>query len=208
MLHLVDVRIGYVSAFLSLVDGTTRFDYQEVTLSGLPALLAKAIQTDYQPEVSGHIADVLNNVVDYGDVLHSVTETVTPTDEVTNTPAPQAQYLRFRRGLSSSWMDPTTGVTYVVPGVLIGVNKVTMRTDAVIVDSALGQNPAIDNYNVGLQQTSLAQRQIANAAAQQLIELVNTPDPAKTDAWQKTHPQNLPAALTIAASNSPGQGGA
>jgi hypothetical protein len=207
LLHLVDVRIGYVSAFLSLVDGTTKFDYQEVTLSDLPALLAKAIKTDYQVEVSGHIDDVLNNVVDYGDVLHSVTETVTPTDEVTKAPVPQAQYFRFRRGLSGSWVDQTTGTTYVVSGVLIGVDKVTMRTDGVLVDSALGQNPAIDNYNVGLQQASLAQRQIANASAQQVIDLVNNPDAAKTDAWQKTHPQNLPASLTIAASNPAAQGG-
>jgi hypothetical protein len=208
ILHLVDVRIGYVSAFLSLVDGTTQFDYQEVTLSDLPLLLATAIQSQFQAEVSGNIMDVLNNVVDYEDIRHTVTETVVPTDEVTRNPAPEASYFRFRRNLNGTWTDPNTHETYTVPGVIIGVNNVTMRTDGVLVDSELGQNAAIDDYNTGLQQASLAQRQIANAAAQQVIDLVNNPDPNKTDAWQKTHPQSLPSTLSIAATNPPVAGGA
>jgi hypothetical protein len=207
LLHLVDTRIGYVSAFLSLLDGTTIFDYQEVTVSDLPLLLATAIRSEFQAEVNGNVNDVLNNVVDYADVRHALTETVVPTDEVTGAPAPEAAYFRFRRNLSGSWVDPDTGETRTVPGVIIGVTTVTMRTDGVLVDSALGQNLAIDDYNVGLQNASLAQRQLANAAAQQVIDLVNNPDPNKTDAWQKTHPQSLPATLSIAAANPPAAGG-
>jgi hypothetical protein len=157
--------------------------------------------------VNGNVNDVLNNVVDYADVRHALTETVVPTDEMTGAPAPEAAYFRFRRNLSGSWVDPDTGETRTVPGVIIGVTTVTMRTDGVLVDSALGQNLAIDDYNVGLQNASLAQRQLANAAAQQVIDLVNNPDPNKTDAWQKTHPQSLPATLSIAAANPPAAGG-
>jgi hypothetical protein len=203
LLHLVDVRIGYVRAFLSLMDGTTQFDYQEVTLTDLPVLISQAIRQDFQGDVTGDIFDVLDNVVDYADVLHPLTETKVPLDE-TGAPVPDAAYFRFRRDLVGAWPDPSTGVTYTVPGVILGVNNVTMRTDGVLVDSALGQSPAIDDYNVGLQQASLEQRQLANAAAQQVIDLVNNPDPNKTDAWQKTHPQNLPASLSIGALNPGG----
>jgi hypothetical protein len=199
LLHLVDVRIGYVSAFLSLLDSKTLFDYQEVTLTDVPTLIGTAIKPEHQAEVVGHIMEVLTNVVDYADVRHTLTETVVPTDEVTGAPVPEAQYFRFRRNLLGTWTDPNTTASYAVPGVIIGATNVTMRTDGVLVDAALGQNAAIDDYNIGLQQAALAQRQLANAAAQQVLDLVNNPDPAKTDAWQKTHPQPLPAELTLAA---------
>ncbi len=207
LLHLVDVRIGYVSAFLSLMDGTTQFDYQEVTLTDLPTLISKAIKSDFQADVTGNIMDILNNVVDYADVRHTLAETVVPTDEATGAPVPEASYFRFRRNLAGTWTDPNTGVSYSVPGVILGVTNVTMRTDGVLVDSALGQSPALDDYNVGLQQASLQQRLLANAAAQQVIDLVNNPDPNKTDAWQKTHPQELPASLNFAAAVPPSSGG-
>jgi len=208
LLHLVDVRLGYVSVFLSLVDSSTQFEYQEYNLNEIPVLLSRAITESAQVDVSGHIDDVLNNVVDFNSVRHGLRETVTPTDETTNLPAPEASYLRFKRSLSGTWIDQATGIGYSVGGVLLGVNKVTMRTDGVLVDSVLGQNTALDSYNTGLQAATLTQRNIANAAAQQVVDLVNNPNAAQLGGWVQTHPQSLPATLSIAATNPPAIAGA
>jgi hypothetical protein len=215
ILHLVGVRIGYAAYFVYLDDGVIKSEYREWPLymmstdptSPLPSLV-------YDPStVMTQIVDWLSNVADYGDNVGAIIEQM---------PTANGTY-RFKHGLTQTWSDPpgtVPALTPPVPGVILNGMRVIMRTEGVLAEAILGQNNALDAYSIGLQTQAVRQKTIANDAAQQVIDLVNTPVPAKTDAWQKTHPCCQPSTLSIAAvppanpgasggaGNPPGVGGA
>jgi hypothetical protein len=207
LLHLVDARVGYVSAFLRLSDGQRTFEYREATLPQILDLLRAVVRPQYVSQVLADVFDVLANVSDYSGTLQTVVETVTPKDSA-DKEVPSAQYTRFNRSLKGSWEDPDSGFkSPTVSGVVLTGTKIVLRTDGVAVEASLGQCTALDSYSIGLQDASVEQRKLDNAQRQQLIDLVNSPDPDKLDAWQKTHPDRLPASLTLAAAATPPSGG-
>jgi hypothetical protein len=194
--HLVDVRLGYVAAFLRLSDGQPYWLYQEVTIPKMYDLVTSVVQPQFVEDVYQTIKSILEAIPDYQGITHSVIETVQPRDASGNPSGPS--YIRFNRSLSQTWSD-NVSTTPQVPGIVINGTTVILRTDGVMVDSQLGQNNALDDYSVGLQTETIREKKISNDAAQQVIDLVNTPVPAKTDAWQKTHPCCQPSTLSIAA---------
>jgi hypothetical protein len=197
--HLVDVRLGYVAAFLRLSDGTPFWLYQEATLPRMYDLINSVVQAPYVEHVYETVLSILQAVPDYLGVTHPVIETVTPRDINGN---PGAPYVRFNRALRQTWSDGTY-TTPEVEGVVINGTKVILRTDGVMVDSQLGQNSALHGYSEGLQQAALLEKQLANLEARQRIDIVKNPVAAEVDAWVRTHPCCLPATLSIAATNPP-----
>ena len=191
LLHLVGVRVGYAAYFVYLDDGTIKSEYQEWPLYLMSADAGPLPTLVKSPgAVMTQIVDWLSNVVDYADNAQAVIE-----------PMPSANGIyRFRHGLTQAWIDPPgTVLTPPVPGMILNGMRVIMRTEGVLVEAILGQNNALDAYSVGLQTEAVRQNKIANDAAQQVIDLVATPVPAETDAWQKTHPCCQPSTLSIAA---------
>ena len=83
---------------------------------------------------------------------------------------PGAAYLRFPRNLVTQWKDPAGTAEFTVPGIVLSYDKITMRTDGVIVDSILGRGDALDDYSHGLQDQSVASRRIANDQAAAAVD--------------------------------------
>jgi hypothetical protein len=202
--HLVDVRIAYVATFLRLSDGQPYWIYQEATLPKMYDLINRVVQSPYVNDVYQTIVTVLQAIPDFQATTHSVIETVIPRDSNGNPNG--ATYIRFNKTLRQAWTDGVS-TTPTVEGIVINGTKNILRTDGVMVDSQLGQNPALDAYSDGLQQAALLEKQLANTETQQRIGIINNPVAAQVDAWQKTHPESLPASLTLAAANTPAAAG-
>ena len=75
------------------------------------------------------------------------------------------QVWQFNRELVTEYTDPTTGVSFTVPGVVMSVRKNVMRTEGLMVEVVLGVAPSLDAYNGALQDEALRERQVANEAA-------------------------------------------
>jgi hypothetical protein len=167
-LHLVDVRIGYVRGDLVTgADGqpTVEFTYREATLSQLDGLLRAVIVPEQIDQVRRAIVEILSNVFDYQDARHVLLEEKQLSDAA-GKPIPNGSYLRVPRGLTSTYADPATGSTFVVPGVILAAAKSVMRTDGIVCDAFLGQGDALDDYSKGLQAAAVTQKQLENAVQQ------------------------------------------
>jgi hypothetical protein len=66
------------------------------------------------------------------------------------------------RGLSSSYVHPVTGTSRIVPGIVITATSTVMRTEDVIVEALIGEQPALDGYAMGLQEEEIRSRRLAN----------------------------------------------
>ncbi|MFN0030834.1 MAG: hypothetical protein ACKVOR_01595 [Flavobacteriales bacterium] len=78
------------------------------------------------------------------------------------------------RNLSQTW----EGIT--VPGIILNVNKRVLRTDAIVVDSFLGQGEALDCYNMKLQDAAASNAYLENEKLQQAMAIIESiTDPAQ-----------------------------
>jgi hypothetical protein len=162
LLHLVDVRIGYFR--VDQIDGrpdpvTT---YREATLSQLDGLLEHVIVPEHRQDVRDTVLHQLEQVFDYRDERRALVETKTFTDGDGNE-IPNAEYLRVRKDLVSTYQDPTSGTRLDVPGVILAAEKNVLRTDAVIVEALLGQGDALDDYAKRLQELEVSSREAEQA---------------------------------------------
>lgn len=173
LVHLTNVRIAFYAEDL-LLDGDglpmiengsfkIRPTYQEVSLPELQDLLDARIVPAWHERIRNSIVNVLTGIPDYTDSLQTVVESATPTAD--GKPVPGAQYLRFPRNLSTTWSDPTGTNTFTVPGIVLSSDRITMRTDGVIVDALQGQGEALDSYNTALQYEAVESRRLANRQA-------------------------------------------
>jgi hypothetical protein len=71
-----------------------------------------------------------------------------------------------------------------VDGVVMNINRNTVKTDAVIIDALLGHGVALDNYALGTQQETLLQQQLANRKTELALKLIEEGDAQKLDAFR------------------------
>ena len=156
VLHLLDVRVGYLAIFGDAPDQQT---YKEVSLPQLDALLKEVIVPEPRivQKVKAAIIHQLENVFDYRDVKHAFVEE-RPLDPLD----PNSSYLRVKKDYVSTHHDTATGTEVSVPGVILAVNNHVMRTEGVIVESLLGQGQALDVYSRGLQDEAIRDRKLKN----------------------------------------------
>jgi Bacterial Ig domain len=172
ILHLVDIRIALVRIYdVGLGEERAEADYREVRLMELPSLLEQAVVPGKRQYVGEQILEAMQNVADYQDTLHDVTEQVVPKDQQ-GQPVPESGYMRIRRDLRQTYLpDPTEpGSAVSVPGIIIAATANTMRTEGIIVDSLLGQGNGLDAYSEGLQNAAVEERDAANAKVRQEVE--------------------------------------
>lgn len=193
LVHLTNVRVARYAEDLMLepdgtpaykkkADGTDYVDpttnrkvldirptYREVPLPELDSLLAETITTDYQQSVRESIMNALSGIPDYQDRLQTAYEWVTPTTE-SGTPVPEARYMQFPRNLRTIYVEPGTGTTFVVPGIVLHDDRITLRTEGVMVDAMLGPGNGLDEYSRRLQQVTLAEREVAVAERQARLD--------------------------------------
>lgn len=148
---------------------TSRATYQEVTLSQLNGLLTQVLVPERIAEVHDEIVAVLSNVFDCADEPHAMVEEkvlVGPD----GAPLPNGTYLRFPKNKTSTYVDATTGLELVVPGVILSVMRTMLCADGVFCDLRLGGGDGLDAYSQGLQDVSVAAKRLENDAKQLEID--------------------------------------
>jgi hypothetical protein len=149
VLHLIDIRVAFFNGY--------RESRTEYPLHELPRLLQTFIVEKYRKDVGQGIR---NRIVDIKPLYGSASGTLVKTegaDEAGNDPG----YLVVNTKCTSTWSDPG-GTDITVPGLIMGVNSHIMRTDAVVVDSFLGQGNALDEYSRKLQTEATRRETLTN----------------------------------------------
>lgn len=214
LLHLVDVRVGYVRGDRVTIDGKeeVRYSYREVTLSQLDGLLQMVIVPERRDDVRREIINVLSNVFDYQDEPHKMIEERVLQDTSGN-PVPNGSYLRVPKGIVSTYVDPGTGMEITVPGVILAAMENVMRTDGVVSDAVLGQGEALDDYSKGLQKTAVEARRIENSRQraaldkeQLAMKLVEQGNADRARIWKDVYPTPESESLALVTTNASGDG--
>ena len=161
-LHLTDVRIGFFNG-----DGKST---REVPLSALDRLLDEVVEPTEQAEVRGIILEQLSAVRDHVGTSVDVTREITV--------APGDTYVQFDADLATTFEDKQ-GREYEIPGVLLKVDYLTMRTEGVIVEAMLGNGPALDSYAKSLQDLEVQRRAALVAKDDLLNEAISSADESK-----------------------------
>lgn len=169
LLYLVDVKVG-----LSMAGRQSR----RVFLSELDDLLGEVIIEGKREEVKKIIIGELQNIHNYQDIsVDSFIQQVDLSDEKKQV---VLSYHRINKSFASTYIDPSTETEIEVPGIIINVDKVVMRTDDVLVDAVLGDGDALDEYSQGLQTQAVEAERVQNeflALKNQLLrKIVNAPD--------------------------------
>lgn len=188
ILHLVDVRIGFWNGYGESV--------KEVPLSGLDTLLSTYVQPSKKDELRNMILAQLSAIFDYKDNL------VAPPMVETRDIGPNDRYLRWRK-TSSTYTDET-GNAITVPGIIMNVDKIVMRTEGVVVDALLGQGNALDEYSQGLQLNAVRERALDNDREALGQKLVTDNENAKAKIYKDlfTPSVALPGKISVSASDT------
>lgn len=140
LIHLTDVRLGFFNGY-----GASR---REVPISAIDDLLAVVVKQEHRESVRESVLEQLSAVRDVDGLPVDVVKTV----EIT----PGDTYRHFDPDLVATHTDG--GDTFVVPGVLLKVDRRVMRTEGVVVESLLGNGPALDEYAQQLQELEVRRR--------------------------------------------------
>lgn len=216
LLHLVDVRVGYVRGDRVTVGGQeeVRYSYREVTLSQLDGLLQMVIVPERRDDVRREIMNILANVFDYRDEPHRMIEEKVLHD-ASGDAIPNGSYLRVPKGITSSYVDPGTGMEITVPGVILAAMENVMRTDGVVCDAVLGAGDALDGYSKGLQNAAVEARRVENSRQraaldkeQLAMKLVEQGDSEVARIWKDVYPTPESESLALVTTNPGADGSA
>lgn len=158
-LHLADVRVGFFNG-----DGKSR---REVPLSGLEGLLEEVVKPASRNQVRDIILEQLSAVRDYEGNLVNIVKTVSI--------GQGDEYRQFDTSLVTDFTDRHNR-QHKIPGVLLKVDYLVMRTEGVIVEALLGQGQALDRYAEQLQGLEVARRRAEAEKDRQMarqLELTN-----------------------------------
>jgi hypothetical protein len=161
LLHLVDVRVGYFK--VDTVNGVERYTYREATLPELDNLIRDVIVEARRVEVRNVLLHQLTNVFDYKDRHHVLVEDE-PLKDRNGRIVPLSNYLRWRKGYTSTHVDEATGTQITVPGVILAAQTHVLRTEGIIVEALLGQGDGLDEYSHGLQEQAVRAKALENDA--------------------------------------------
>jgi hypothetical protein len=176
ILHLFDVRVALLRK--EYIEGHLfpKVTYREVTLPQLNSFLDEVLVDDSKgrkQQVLDFIINQLSNVFDYNGDQQNTAEDVPFKDKAGNEII-GSNYLRFKKGLTQTWVDPNNPHRKItVPGIILSVDTNVMRTEGVIVESLLGQATALDPYSTGLQEEAVEAKHLSNLLTQTEIDKNN-----------------------------------
>jgi hypothetical protein len=190
ILHLVDVRVGFFNGFGEVA--------KEVTLPELRSMLKESVKDEKQDEVFDTIKDLLlHNIFDFnGDIPQSENGVPFVEERVFDDDTREPGYLRFRKDAISRYQDET-GNDFVVPGIIVNVDKNVLRTDGVIVEALLGQANALDDYSIGLQEQAVKERELANERIQTGLEIAKDGPDKAADRFAKVFPRSVAESIDL-----------
>ncbi|MEU0213081.1 hypothetical protein [Streptomyces canus] len=191
ILHLVDMRVAFWNGYGESV--------QEVPLSGLNDLLDTYVKPDKKNSMRQMVLDQMSAIFDYEDKL--VEPSMVETRQI-GSGASAETYLRWRKK-TSTYRDET-GNEITVPGVIVNVDKVVLRTEGVLVDALLGQGDALDTYSAGLQTQAVRERTLGNDREVLGQKLVNDSETQKAKIFQSLFATSvgLPGKISVSASDT------
>ncbi len=164
-LHLVDVRVAFFN------DDPEK--KREVALCDLDTLLESYIDQKYWIQVRERIIKQLENILDY---------TGSPAKDfilARKTPDKKNNYFIINTRYETAWMD------YLIPGVVMSVQKNVMRTDAVIVEALLGRGEALDDYSKETQNEAVRAVSLKNDSLHGAVERENQAQKIVTEENEK-----------------------
>lgn len=172
--HLKEVKIGFTNGQLN--------SWKETPLSGLYGFLQSIIVPE---KVDGVVQDILKTVgtaFDINDDPVITLERLEMSDDQSEWEKSDAQlnehgvydpkpsdnvFYRYKRGALNQ-----NGEAHPVEGVVLKRDKVTLRTDSVIVEALLGEVDALDEYAMRIQKASAEEREIKNDNHKILKEVI------------------------------------
>ena len=95
-------------------------------------------------------------------------------------------YWRIKRRRSIDSRNPFYEGRDDIPvvGVVLNIDRNTIRTDALIIDSLLGHGVALDNYALGMQQENLRNTQLENMKTELALHLIDEGNEQKIEAFR------------------------
>ena len=183
VLHLLDIK-------LAVYDGTSG-PYPEYSFYEFDSLLDEYFVDDREKknEVKVKILRELYYIFDHEGTAVQFLEKVTNFDIPDDAPEELGfegpiEYWRVKKPLATEIKDLPDGVK--IPGIVIDVNKITMRTEGVIMDAFLGLGEGLDNYSKGLQDEAVRERALENDRQQKALDIIDAlNDNEKTEAYEK-----------------------
>ncbi len=171
--HLKEIRVAFTNG--------QPLSYREAPLSGLHKLLTEVLVTAQVDLIAQKILKNIGVVFDVNDVAVPVLEKVTMSvDGQSWTPAPatmtrndfppptEEMFYRFKRGaLGQDQRTPNP-----VEGVLLEEDRVTLRTDSVVVEALLGEADALDQYAMEMQRAEAEAKTLANQREQAAHDVI------------------------------------
>jgi hypothetical protein len=142
ILHLVDARLAFFNGYADAA--------REVTLPEIDRLLEEYVVAQHRAEVREAVLNQIESVRDHEGVDRPFVEEIDL--------GGGDKYLRIKRDLLFSYTEPVTEQKIDFTGVPMAVDKYTMRTEGVIVESLLGQADALDEYAKQLQLLEVRRR--------------------------------------------------
>ncbi len=155
LIHLVDLRVAFYN--------NDPDDSIEVPLSEIDTLLATVMVSDAakQLEVKNALLYAVQNIMNRDGNIAADFVRQKAYREADGT---TSNFWHVNTGYVSTYLDPATGTSIVVPGVILSATKNVLRTEGVIVEALLGQAEALDWYNLALQDEAVAERKHDNRA--------------------------------------------
>lgn len=173
ILHLIDVRVA--------VSG-----HGPVALADLDKLLATSIKEEFRDGVRQVVEAELRGIADYNGEMQPdfivADQRLAPGDEGD---AVEETYLRVNQGFSMAYRDPVTKYEIRVPGVILGIQKIVMRTDGVMVEAVPGQSLALDEHTYALHAAEAKAKQLENRLKALQLKILEDGDAERAGLFQQ-----------------------
>ena len=168
LLHLIDVRV-MASRLPS------------VTLSELDQLLESALKKEYREKVKTFIVNELSRIRDYDGNIHP--EFIRKHELAIKEDNQPVEYLSVNRSYTTEFRDGVTGKTIEAQGIIINADKITMRTDGVMVEAILGKGLALDDDALRVQHAEAESRELDNQIKAEQLRILRDGDKVRADIY-------------------------
>jgi hypothetical protein len=169
VLNLVDVQIAYIATYFDTGKDELQYEHAYASIPELSSLMSRFVKEDFRASIEETIMKMLTNIVDAYGNLHSIVEEY-------HAPLSNISYWRINRKLTTPVQEPDPAKPgqmlkyFDVQGIVLGMQKIVLRTEGVYVESVLGAGEALDEYSRGIQTTTVQDRLTENEKQKLSIE--------------------------------------
>lgn len=163
--YLTDIKIMYTNGYPESV--------KIVDLTRIDELLNEVIKPAEVEKVKEKIIDEYCCITDYKsekkEFIEQVEEEKCVCYDTTKKPK-MIRYWRKKKDLTQLYEDDNIKIP--IPGIILNVQKITLKTPSVIGDALLGQGEALDCYNQKLQDAATEKAFLDNKITEQMMEII------------------------------------